>query len=133
MAKYQVLGTGETVDLTQNNFKAKGGEGSIHIIGDTVYKVCEPGKMIPDAKFKELAVLDHPRIIKPDDILLQRNKPTGYTMRLVPGDARPLAQTLTKAYRQREGVTPDHSMKLVQQIAATMATYKWMEMNATTW
>ena len=117
MAKYQVLGTGETVDLTQNNFKAKGGEGSIHIIGDTVYKVCEPGKMIPDAKFKELAVLDHPRIIKPDDILLQKNKPIGYTMRLVPGDARPLAQTLTKAYRQREGVTPDHSMKLVQQIA----------------
>lgn len=117
MAKYQVLGTGETVDLTKDNFKAKGGEGSIHIIGDTVYKVCEPGKMIPDAKFKELAVLDHPRIIKPDDILIQKKQPVGYTMRLVPGDAKPLAQILTKGYREREGVTPDHAMKLVQQIA----------------
>jgi len=117
MAKYQVLGTGETVDLNQNNFKAKGGEGSIHIIGDTVYKVCEPGKMIPDAKFKELAVLDHPHIIKPDNILIQKKQPVGYTMRLVPGDARPLAQILTKSYREREGVTPDHAMKLVQQIA----------------
>lgn len=117
MAKYQVLGTGATVDLTKDNFKAKGGEGSIHIIGDTVYKVCEPGKMIPDAKFKELAILDHPYIIKPDDILLQKKQPVGYTMRLVPGDAKPLAQILTKSYREREGVTPNHAMKLVQQIA----------------
>jgi serine/threonine protein kinase len=117
MPKYQILSTGDTVDLNQNNFKAKGGEGSIHIIGNTVYKVCEAGKMIPDAKFKELAVLDHPHIIKPDDIILQKGKPIGYTMRLVPGDAKPLAQILTKSYREREGVTPDHAMKLVQQIA----------------
>jgi len=117
MAKYTVRGTGETVNLNQNNFKAKGGEGSIHIIGNTVYKVCEPGKMIPDDKFKELAILDHPHIIKPDDILLEKKIPVGYTMRLVPGDAKPLAQILTKGYREREGVTPDHSIKLVQQIA----------------
>jgi serine/threonine protein kinase len=118
MTKYKILSTGSTVNLTKDNFKAKGGEGSIYIIGDTVYKVCEPGKMIPDAKLKELSVLDHPHIISPDDVILDtKNKPVGYTMRLVPGDARPLAQILTKNYREREGVTPNHSMKLVQQIA----------------
>jgi len=118
MAKYKVRGTDSTVNLTKDNFKAAGGEGSIHIIGDKVYKVCEPGKMIPDAKILELSVLDHKHIIKPDDVLLDtKGVAVGYTMRLVPGDARPLAQILTKSYREREGVTPDHSMKLVQQIA----------------
>lgn len=117
MSKYTVQGTGATVELTKDNFRAKGGEGSIHIIGDTVYKVCEPGKMIPPGKFKELSILDHPKIVKPEDILLQRNKPVGYTMRLVPGNAKPLAQILTKSYREREGVTPGQMMELVKQIA----------------
>lgn len=118
MGKYRVRGTGKTVDLNQNNFKAKGGEGSIHIIGKTVYKVCEPGKMIPEGKFQELSALNHPQIIKPDEILIdQQNQPVGYTMRLVPGNAMPLAQILTKTYREREGVTPDGMTKLVKQIA----------------
>lgn len=118
MTKYKVRSTGKTVDLTKDNFKAKGGEGSIHIIGDAVYKVCEPGKMIPEDKFSELAVLDHPRIVRPMDILTNtKNQPVGYTMRLVPNNAKPLVQILTKTYREREGVTPNHMMGLTQQIA----------------
>src|SRR6185369_5913583 len=95
MPKYKTK-TGVEVELDQNNFKTKGGEGSIHIVGTKVYKVCDPGKMIPEAKINELMVLDHPRIVRPIDILLQRNKPVGYVMDLVPGNARPLAQILTK-------------------------------------
>lgn len=118
MPNYKVRSTGQIVNLTKTNFKAKGGEGEIFIQRDTVYKVCDPGKMIPEGKFKELAVLDHPKIVKPEEILLDgKNKPVGYTMRLVPRNARPLAQILTKAYRQRESVTPDMMTELVKQIA----------------
>lgn len=117
MAKYTARQTKQKYELNDGNFKAKGGEGSIYIVGDTVCKICEDGSMIPEAKFQELAVLDHPRIIRPEDILLNsRKKAVGYTMRLVPGNAMPLAQILTKTYREREGVTPDHMMNLVSQI-----------------
>jgi len=117
MPTYTIERTGDKVELNDTHFKAKGGEGSIYIIGDVVYKVCEDGKMIPPGKFQELRVLDHPNIIVPQETLLYRKKPTGYTMRAVPGNPKPLAQILTKTFREREGVTPDHMMKLVQKIA----------------
>lgn len=118
--KFKVKQTGKTVELEQSNFRYKGGEGSIFVIDDVVYKVCEPGKMIPEAKFAELSRLDNKYIIKPEDLLLQKNKPVGYTMRLVPGDAVPLAQILTKAYREREGIAPEKFVKMVQTIADTL-------------
>lgn len=117
MPTYTIERTGERVELNDTYFKAKGGEGSIYIIGDTVYKVCEKDKMIPAQKFQELAVLDHPNIIVPQDTITYRKKPTGYTMRAVPGNPYPLGQILTKPFREREGVTPDHMMKLVEKIA----------------
>lgn len=117
MPKYKVQGTAKTVTLDKSTFKAAGGEGAIHIIGDTVYKICDSGKMIPEGKLKELAVLSHKRIIKPKEVILDaKNKPVGYTMDLVPGNAIPLAQMLTKAYREREGVKPDMIANLVKQI-----------------
>lgn len=116
MAKVRVRSTGDQVNLTDANFVAKGGEGSIYIIGDTVYKHCVDGAMIPEGKLAELAVLKHPRIIVPFDILLSRNKPVGYCMKAVPNNPVPLAQILTKTYREREKVTPDHMMVLVTQM-----------------
>ena len=122
MSKVTVRGTGQIVSLTKGNFVAKGGEGSIHIIGDTVYKDSGIKSMIPDGKFTELAVLDHPAIIVPEDVLLNKNnKPCGYTMRAVPNKPIPLAQILTKGYRQREGVTPDHMMELVTQMMSGLS------------
>lgn len=106
------------VDLNQNNFKAQGGEGSIYIIDDVVYKICEEGKMIPDGKFKELSVLNHEKIIKPEQIILdKKGKKVGYTMRLVPNNSVPLAQILTKSFREREGVTHEKISKIVAQIS----------------
>ena len=121
MPKYTTRQSKKSFDFNDSNFKAKGGEGSIYIVGDVVGKICEPGSMIPDGKFQELSVLDHPRIIRPEDILLDsKKKAVGYTMKKVPGDAMPLAQILTKTYRQREGVAPDDMMALVEQIAETL-------------
>ncbi len=114
---YTVEGTGEKPRLNNSNFKTKGGEGSIYVVGSTVYKICEPGKMIPEQKLRELRVLDHPKIIKPENRILDANsQPVGYTMRLVPGDAEPLARILTKQYREREGITPEVMMELVRQL-----------------
>ncbi len=117
MTKYKVRGTGQSVDLNQGNFKTKGGEGSIYIIGNIVYKICESGKMIPEGKFSELNLLDHPKIVRPEDILLDsKNRPVGYTMKLVPGNSMPLARILSKTYRERENVTPDMMSNLVKQL-----------------
>lgn len=115
--KFKIRGTKNTVELTDSDFKAQGGEGSIYIIGDIVYKICIDGKMIPDSKFIDLAALDHHCIIKPQDVLLDnKNNPVGYTMKKVPGNSIVLAQMLTKTYREREGISPKTMADLVQQI-----------------
>jgi serine/threonine protein kinase len=107
------------VTLDKRNFLAKGGEGEVYSKGSVVYKVCEPGKMIPEQKFKELAVLDEPHIIRPEDILVDpKGVDVGYTMKLVP-DAYTLCQLFTKAFRTRNNVTPDMVLKLVRQMQAT--------------
>lgn len=115
--KYKIQGTDKTVDLGTDNFMKKGGEGSAYKVGDEVFKVCEPGKMIPEDKFKELAVLKHPKIVIPNAILLdKKDVPVGYKMMAVPNKPMPLIQILNKAFRTREGVTHEIMAKLVLQI-----------------
>jgi hypothetical protein len=117
MSKFTEKGTGKRVDLNDGNFKAKGGEGSVYIIGDRAYKVCAPGFMIPAAKFQELVVLNHPRIIRPETILLDANKDeVGYSMMAVPRNPSSLAKILTKAYRVRENMPLQIMPDLVLQI-----------------
>ena len=112
--KVFIQGVGEQ-ELTQNQFLAKGGEGSIYAKGNVAYKVYDdPKKMMPMAKMKELAVLDHPHIIRPESLLLdKKNTPIGYTMKLVK-DTHALCQLFTKAFRQRNNITPEQMIKLVR-------------------
>ena len=118
MPRYTVRGTKKTVELNDRNFIAQGGEGSIYVIGDIVYKICHAGAMIPEQKFQELSVLKHPSIVQPIDMVLDSHKSlVGYTMALVPGNAMPLAQILTKTYREREGVKPQQMADLAKQMA----------------
>ena len=52
--------------LTQNDFKAQGGEGVVYVQGGTAYKIyADPNKMIPTPKIEELARLTHSNIIRP--------------------------------------------------------------------
>lgn len=106
--KVIVQGQGE-VTLTQREFVASGGEGSIYSKGVTAYKVyTDPSRMLPVGKIAELAAIHDPDVIKPEKVLLdpKGNRPIGYTMRFV-SDAVPLCQTFTRAYRDREGL--DHA------------------------
>jgi hypothetical protein len=117
VTKYTIEGTGNQVDLNKDNFVFEGGEGAVYIIGDTAYKICKIDTMIPRSKFDELATLNHPNIIAPKQVLLDSKKRAiGYTMMAVPNNPMPLAQILTKTYREREGVTHEQMAKLVQKI-----------------
>jgi hypothetical protein len=99
--------SGGTVSLTQTNFLASGGEGNIHVIGGVTYKVyTDTSKMIPTGKFAELAAIQEPHVIKPEDILFDAHDvPVGFTSRYVP-NAGALCQIFTRAFRDRNGLTP---------------------------
>lgn len=117
MTKYTVLGSGKTLDLNISNPDMEGGEGYIFIKRDIVYKICKPGCMIPYGKFQELSKLEKDNIIKPQNIILDSaNNHCGYTMKKVPGKPIPLAQMLTKTYRESEKVSEEDVKSLIVQM-----------------
>lgn len=120
MPKLTVQGKG-TVNLTQKNFVASGGEGSVYKREDLAYKIyADPQKMIPVGKIQELSVLTEPQILNPQNILLDsKNKAIGYTMRYV-SDTHPLCQVFTKAFRNKHGIDEQKTLDLVRQMQATV-------------
>ena len=120
--KVTVIGQGE-VDLTQKDFVAAGGEGSVYAKGSVAYKVyTDPKRMLPIGKITELASLTDPAVIRPDKVLLdpKSNDPLGYTMRFIT-DAMPLCQIFTRAFREREGLDHAKMLTLVQKLQAIVA------------
>lgn len=117
--KVYIKGKGE-VDLSQNDFLAQGGQGSVWGKGGIAYKVyTDPAAMIPSAKIHELSVLTDPKIIRPQDILLDRkNNPIGYTMRHL-NNTVALCQLFTKGFRDRNAITPEIVLDLVKDMQKT--------------
>lgn len=114
---------GGPVDLTQKDFVAAGGEGSVYAKGTTAYKVyTDPTRMLPVGKITELASLTDPNVIRPDKVLLdpKGTNPLGYTMRFIT-DSMPLCQVLTRAFREREGLDHAKMLKLVQTFQKLVA------------
>jgi hypothetical protein len=113
MPKYTIKGEGD-ITLNDRDFVAQGGEKKVYRKGDVGFAIYEPAsKMIPVAKIQELAVLDDPRIIRPDKILMQGKQIVGHTMRFV-DNTTPVIQLFTKAFRQRNQITPEMMVKLVK-------------------
>ena len=114
--KYTIRGKGE-IDLQPADFVAQGGEGSVYARGDIAYKIyADPSKMIAPAKIQELAALTRPNIIRPLDVLLDlKNRPAGYTMRRVQ-NAVMLCQLFPRAFRERNGLTPEDIVKLMGRL-----------------
>ena len=79
--KVFIKGKGE-INLTQKDFIAAGGQGSVYGKGNTAFKIyAEPKHMLPINKIQELSVLKNRAIIKPEDVLLdEKNRIIGYTM-----------------------------------------------------
>ena len=114
--KVFIRGKGET-DLSQNDFLAQGGEGSVYAKGSTAFKIYTDKKdMIPLGKIQELSVLTNPNIIRPLDILCDKNNNViGYTMTYVK-DTYALCQLFTKAFRQRNNISPVMAFDLVKKL-----------------
>lgn len=123
MSKYTVGTT--SVDLDQRHFVGFGGEGKVFVRDKTAFKIYDDPKcMLPLAKIKELSVLDHPRIIKPETVIFDSKKQSvGYTMKAVKGET--VCVLFTKAYRQRNGISDSQILHLVKDLQSLVeATHK---------
>jgi hypothetical protein len=120
MQKYFLQNAGEVV-LTDSDFIAQGGQASIYVKNSTAYKIySDPKRMIPAAKINELSVLNHPLIVRPQNILFDSEHcAVGYTMRHVK-NAFALCQMFPKSFRQRRNLTPDAVFRLVQNLQETV-------------
>ena len=116
MPRYFVQGKGE-IRLTKADFKAQGGEGAIYVKRSTAYKLyTDPQRAITQAKILELSVLSEPNIIRPIDVVIDRqNQPVGYSMRQV-GKSYALCQLFPRAFRLRNNLTPETTLNLVRKL-----------------
>lgn len=119
MANYTIQGKGN-VSLTDKNFITEGGEGKIYGKGSTIYKIySDINKMIPDAKIKELSALTMNNILNPQNIILDsKSRMVGFTMNRV-DDSMPICKLFTTDFRNRNGITPEMTLELVDSILET--------------
>lgn len=116
MPNYKLQSSGKSVSITDKDYVAAGGEGTIYTQGGVAYKVCLPGKMMPEGKINELLPLaKQPHIIVPYDIMLDnKGNKVGYAMPFVPQNkCWPLAQTFTNSFKQREGLDTQSVLDMV--------------------
>ena len=114
--KVYIQGSNQSVDLTQRNFLAQGGEGSVYVKGDTAFKVYHDlSKMIPVGKIHELSKLTDRKIVRPEGVLVDtKGRPVGYTSRFVK-DAIPFCQIFPRSFREREGITHEVVRELIRK------------------
>src|ERR1051326_4516522 len=103
--------------LGKSEFKAQGGEGAVYVKGSRAFKIyADPSRCITQAKIDELSALVQPNIIRPLELIIDsHNRPVGYAMRAV-GKAYALCQLFPKAFRQRNNLTPELTLRLVRQL-----------------
>jgi len=113
----EIYVSGSKITLTQSNFVAKGGEGSIFKRGDIAYKIYEElAKMIPSAKIKELQTLNDPHILGPKEVILNSKKQNiGFTMSWL-DDVVALVKLFTNTFREINGVENDMIIQLVENM-----------------
>jgi serine/threonine protein kinase len=112
---------GQKISLTQKNFVAKGGEGSIFKREKIAYKVYEDlNKMVPLEKLKELKSLVHPSIVRPIDVFFNEKKhPIGFTMDWVGDDNAALCKLFTNTFREANNINDAMTLALVENIKKT--------------
>lgn len=105
-----------SIRLGQNDFVGQGGEGAVYARGKVAYKIYnDPARMLPVGKINELAALTDPRIIRPQDVLLDKDhRPIGYTMPRVK-DGVPLCRLFTRSFRERQGLSLTAMVSLVRR------------------
>jgi serine/threonine protein kinase len=112
--KYFIKNKGEIV-LSKANFLASGGQSNVFIKNGIAYKIYhDPQNTILWSKISELSVLQKDNIIIPQDIIFNDNNiPSGYTMLFIK-DTYALCKLFTKAFKDRNSITNEKIIKLVQ-------------------
>lgn len=106
------------VTLGKSHFVAEGGEGKVFARGKTGYKIYhDPSKAIPLGKIQALSAITDRDVIKPEDALYEgrRAQHVGHTFRFV-RDTWTLCQLFPRAFREREGLEHDATIKLMRRI-----------------
>jgi serine/threonine protein kinase len=112
----------KAVTLTDDNYKASGGFGSVFCLNDIAYKIYhDPKNMIPEAKIQELSELKHDNILSPIEPLYKVNSrtPIGFTMKYVEG-VEYLCQIFTKTFRNDKHLSPTDVADLVLDMQKTL-------------
>jgi len=112
---------GKEIKLDKQDYIQEGGEGIIYAKGGIVYKIYHNLQdVLPVKKYNELSVLNKDNILIPRKFIQdKKNNPIGFTMRQV-SNTVPLARVFTTGYRDRNNITPDKSISLVQNMAETI-------------
>ncbi|EIJ41089.1 hypothetical protein BegalDRAFT_0166 [Beggiatoa alba B18LD] len=112
---------GSKVKLSDTDFVAEGGEGKIYVKNQTVYKIyTDPSRVMPAAKIQELSALDHPNIIRPLALLLdKKNIPVGFTM-LQAQNAQSLPRLFTNDFRQQQNISDATIFALLEEMQTTI-------------
>lgn len=118
---YKVRTKNKTVTLTDREFIAAGGQGTVFKLGDLAYKIYhDPKKVIPEAKIIELAELKHDNILAPIEPLYDmKNIPIGFTMKYIQ-EVEFLCQIFTRNFRDAKGISPTDIAELVIQMQKTL-------------
>lgn len=119
---------GKTVSLTQSDYSAAGGEGSIFVKGHNAYKLYhDPSKMIPEGKIHELAVLRPlTNVLGPLDVVYRGNRPLGFVMSYVK-NCEFLSKLFSKGFRDKNGISPNDIAalaKIMQDTVKAIHGYK---------
>lgn len=110
--KYKVENIGQ-VDLTDKDFKAAGGEANIYIKNGIAYKIFH-NNSFNLGKTRELSVLNHPNVVRPENVVFHNNNAVGYTMRVVDGNV--WCQLFTTTFKQREKISNKRVLELIKEL-----------------
>jgi len=113
------IGNGGVITLTDKNYKASGGEGSIYVSNGMAYKLYhEPDKkQFPQKKMQELGAITNSQVVIPQELIYDpaTGKSLGYTTRFV-DDVEPLVKLFTRTFKDDNNITFKMVNELVKQI-----------------
>lgn len=107
---------GNIISLTNKNFLASGGAGSVHVIGSKAYKIYhDASNCISEAHLNNLAQLKLPNIVNPEEFLYDsHHNRVGYTMKAISAKYT-LEEVYAAAFKKRHNVSNDKVLELIRK------------------
>lgn len=111
--------SGGITTITDKNYLAAGGEGTIYVNGGTAYKIYhDPDKkMLPIQKMTELGLISNSQVIIPKHIIYDSKdgKPIGYTTDFI-SNVHPLLKLFTRTFKDANNIDQSMVAELVKQM-----------------